>query len=93
VSPITLEIEGPAEDDLARLDRVRQGQVRRALERLVATRSLEDITRHKDVRRLEGFGPPPHFRLRVGSLRVIFIRTETGIRVRRVRPRGEAYRD
>ena len=44
-----------------------------------------------NIQRLQGAGPP-RYRLRVGSIRVIFRREEDRVQVRRVLQRREAYR-
>jgi mRNA-degrading endonuclease RelE of RelBE toxin-antitoxin system len=90
VSPITIEWDETAERSLEQLNLIQRRQVKRAVERL-ASFSLTDVFRHTNVRQLKG-ETPPQWRLRVGGLRVIFIRTAAGIRIRRVALRSDAYR-
>jgi mRNA-degrading endonuclease RelE of RelBE toxin-antitoxin system len=91
VSPIGIEWDDTAERDLRRLESRQQKQVATAVERLAALSSLDEVFRNKNVRRLTNVAPPG-YRLRVGDLRVIFVRTPTGIRIRRVALRPDAYR-
>jgi hypothetical protein len=91
VSPIVIEWDETAVRDLERRDPLRRRQVRNAVERLAAS-TPTDVLRHKNVRRLAEGLTPPRYRLHIGPLRAIFIRTEHGIRIQRVLPRPDAYR-
>ncbi len=81
----SVELSRPARQDLARLDRTNARRVLDALDRLASTDE-------GDVRCLQG---AYEWRLRVGDVGVRF-RFDYGaetIVVRRILPRGRAYRD
>jgi mRNA interferase RelE/StbE len=80
-----IEVESRANRDIERLDRPVRRRVLCGIERLAADPAAADI------RTLSG---RPESRLRVGSWRVLFEldRTSKTIYVKRVLPRGQAYR-
>ena len=79
-----VEWDRQARSDLAKLANHDATRIQRAVKRLVDGHP-------GNLRTLRGVDAP-HYRLRVGSFRVIFQREEGGIRVRRVHHRREAYR-
>jgi mRNA-degrading endonuclease RelE of RelBE toxin-antitoxin system len=79
-------VTGPARRDLARLDRQSAARIVAAIRRLATTG-------YGDVKRLAG--QTGELRLRVSGWRVRFVydHANQAIEVRRVLPRGRAYRD
>lgn len=73
-----------AKSDLAKVSKRDAARIRHA---------VAIFAKHQggNIQRLQGAGPP-RYRLRVGSIRVIFRREEDRVQVRRVLQRREAYR-
>ena len=81
---LSVEWDRQARSDLAKLANHEANRIQRAVKRF-------GDGQERDVQLLQGVDAP-HYRLRMGSIRVIFQLDEGGIRVQRVHHRREADR-